>query len=126
MIAFSQDTALLLDHKNEVARFVPYDGELDTLRALLDVDLVDTIRLDRKHIVFVDDEAFYKQYKTGFLLTYKGRQTKFVGSGLLVGDNHGSNAPLTLNHGDLKIDILKLTYETYETREETTGQEEGL
>jgi hypothetical protein len=123
MIALACDTALLLDHKNEVARFVPYDGELDTLRALLDVDLVDTIRLDRKHIVFVDDEAFYKQYKTGFLLTYKGRQTKFVGSGLLVGDSNGSNAPITLNHGELKIDVLKLTYET---REETAGEEESV
>jgi hypothetical protein len=123
MIATAHDTALLLDHKNEIARFVPYDGELDTLRTLLDVDLVDTIRLDREHVVFVDDEGFYKQYETGFLLTYKKREVKFVGSGLLVGDDHGSNAALNLGFGDLKIDVLKLTYET---REEATGEEEGV
>ena len=123
MIATAHDTALLLDHKNEIARFVPYDGELDTLRTLLDVDLVDTIRLDREHVVFVDDEGFYKQYETGFLLTYKKREVKFVGSGLLVWDDHGSNAALNLGFGDLKIDVLKLTYET---REEATGEEEGV
>jgi hypothetical protein len=123
MIALACDTALLLDHKNEVARFVPYDGELDTLRTLLDVDLVDVIRFDSRHVIFVDDEGFDKRYEAGFLITHKNRQIKFVGSGLLVGDNNGKNAPLRLGHGDLKIDVLKLTYET---REEATSEEEGV
>jgi hypothetical protein len=123
MIATAHDTAILFNHKDGTAKLVPYDGELDTLLGLLDVDLVDTIRLDREHVVFVDDEGFYKQYQTGFLLTYKKREVKFVGSGLLVGDDHGSNAALNLGFGDLKIDVLKLTYET---REEATGEEEGV
>jgi hypothetical protein len=123
MIATAQDTAILFNHKDGTAKLVPFDGELDTLRRLLDVELFDTIRLDREHIVLVDDEGFYKQYKTGFLLTYKKHEIKFVGSGLLVGDNHGSNAPLNLKFGDLKIEVLSLTYET---REETAGEEEGV
>lgn len=123
MIATAHDTAILFNHRDGTAKLVPYDGELDTLYDLLKVEMVDTIRLDRKHVIFVDDEGFYKQYRTGFLLTYKGRQTKFVGSGLLVGDNHGSNAPLSLGFGDLRIDVLELKYET---REETTGEEEGV
>jgi hypothetical protein len=123
MIATAHDTAILFNHKDGTAKLVTYDGELETLYKLLDVDLVDTIRLDREHVVFVDDEGFYKQYETGFMLTYKGKQTKFVGSGLLVGDDHGNNAALNLGFGDLKIDVLKLTYET---REETTGEEEGV
>ena len=123
MIATAQDTAILFNHKDGTAKLVSYDGELDTLRRLLDVELFDTIRLDREHIVLVDDEGFYKQYKTGFLLTYKKREIKFVGSGLLVGDSHGSNAPLNLGFGDLKIEVLSLTYET---REETAGEEEGV
>jgi hypothetical protein len=123
MIATAQDTAILFNHKDGTAKLVPFDGELDTLRRLLDVELFDTIRLDREHIVLVDDEGFYKQYKTGFLLTYKKREIKFVGSGLLVGDSYGSNAPLNLGFGDLKIEVLSLTYET---REETTGEEEGV
>lgn len=123
MIATASDTAILFNHKDGTAKLVSYDGELDTLRRLLDVDLVDTIRIDREHIVFVDDEGFYKQYETGFLLTYKKREIKFVGSGLLVGDDHGNNAALNLGFGDLKIDVLKLTYET---REETTSEEEGV
>lgn len=123
MIATAYDTAILFNHKDGTAKLVSYDGELDTLYTLLDVDLVDTIRLDREHVVFVDDEGFYKQYETGFLLTYKGKQTKFVGSGLLVGDDHGSNAALNIGFGDLKIDVLKLTYET---REKTASEEEGV
>ncbi|CAB4150821.1 hypothetical protein UFOVP572_38 [uncultured Caudovirales phage] len=122
MIATAHDTAILFNHRDGTAKLVPYDGELDTLYDLLKVEMVDTIRLDRKHVIFVDDEGFYKQYRTGFLLTYKGRQTKFVGSGLLVGDNHGSNAALSIKFGDLKIDVLSLTYET---REET-DQKEGV
>lgn len=123
MIATACDTAILFNHRDGTAKLVPYDGELNTLYDMLKVEMVDTIRLDRKHVIFVDDEGFYKQYKTGFLLTYKGRETKFVGSGLLVGDNHGSNAPLSLGFGDLRIDVLELKYET---REETTSEEEGV
>lgn len=122
MIATAHDTAILFDHKTGTAKLVPYDGELETLYSLLKVDLVDIIRLDPHHIVFVDDEGYYKQYETGFLLTYKGRQVKFVGSGLLVGDAYGENAPLNIKFNDLKIDVLKLTYEI---REETK-EEEGL
>lgn len=122
MIATAHDTALLFNHKDGTAKFVPYDGDLDTLYRLLKVDMVDTIRLDQDHVVFVDDEGFYKEYSVGFLLTYKGRQIKFVGSGLLVGDDRcGGNAPLSLKHGDLKIDVLELKYET---REE--ANEEGV
>jgi hypothetical protein len=122
MIATAHDTAILFDHRTGTAKLVPFDGELETLYSLLKVDLVDTIRLDPHHIVFVDDEGYYKQYETGFLLTYKGRQVKFVGSGLLVGDAYGENAPLNIKFNDLKIDVLKLTYEI---REETK-EEEGL
>ena len=123
MIATASDTAILFNHRDGTAKLVPYDGELDTLYDMLKVDMVDTIRLDRKHVIFVDDEGFHKQYKAGFLLTYKGKETKFVGSGLLVGDSHGSNAPLSLGFGDLRIDVLELKYET---REETTSEEEGV
>jgi hypothetical protein len=122
MIATAHDTALLFNHRNGDVQFVPFDGELTTLYKLLKVKMIDTIRLDRKHVIFVDDDGFYKQYKTGFQLTYKGEQIKFVGSGLLVGDSNGSSAPLDLGFDDLKIDVLKLSYET---REET-GEEEGL
>jgi hypothetical protein len=121
MIATASDTAILFNHRDGTAKLVPYDGELDTLYRLLDVDMVDTIRLDREHIVFVDDEGFYKQYQIGFMLTYKKREIKFVGSGLLVGDDHGSNAALNLGFGDLKIDVLKLSYETREEASEEEG-----
>ena len=123
MISLANETAIFFNHKNGTATLVSYDGELDTLRSLLDVNLVDVIRFDSRHVIFVDDEGFDKRYEAGFLITHKNRQIKFVGSGLLVGDNNGENAPLRLGHGDLKIDVLKLTYET---REETTGQEEGV
>lgn len=121
MIATAHNTAILFDHETGTARLVPYDGELETLYSLLKVDLVDVIRFDRKHVIFVDDEGYYRQYKTGFLLTHKGKQTKFVGSGLLVGDACGENAPLTLGFDDLKIDVLKLTYETREDSKEEEG-----
>ena len=121
MIATAHDTAILFNHRDGTAKLIPYDGELETLRRLLEVELFDTIRLDREHIVFVDDEGFYKQYKTGFMLTYKKREIKFVGSGLLVGDSYGSNAPLNLGFDDLKIDVLSLSYETRKEASEEEG-----
>lgn len=123
MIALAADTAILFDHKSGQAKAVQYDGQLDSLYKMLGVDMIDTIRVDRDHVIFVDDEGFYKQYKTGFQIMYKGKKTQFVGSGLLVGDKYGSNAPITLEFGDLKIDALNVTYET---REETTGEEKGV
>ena len=121
MIATAHDTAILFDHRTGTARLVPYDGELETLYSLLKVDLVDVIRLDPHHVIFVDDEGYYKQYKTGFLLTHKGKQTKFVGSGLLVGDACGENAPLNIGFDELKIDVLRLTYEIREDSKEEEG-----
>lgn len=122
MIATANDTAILFDHKTGTARLVPYDGELETLYSLLKVDMVDIIRLDRNHVIFVDDEGYYKQYKIGFLLTYKGKQIQFVGSGLLAGDACGESAPLSIKFNDLLIGVLELNYEI----REDSKKEEGL
>jgi hypothetical protein len=105
------DTAVLFDAKTETARLVQYDGELETLLKLLDVDLIDTIRLDKDHILFIDDEGFLKQHPVGFQITYGKRTIKFAGSGLLTGDQYGENAPLLLNISDLDIEVLKFKYE---------------
>ncbi len=107
----ASDTALLFDTKQETARLVQYDGELDTLRELLGVELVDTVRIDKQHIIFVDDEGFLKQLKTGFRIKLGKRAVEFAGNGLLVGDLYGSNAPITLNIADLEIEVLKFEYE---------------
>ena len=48
----ADDTAILFNHKDGTAKLVPYDGELETLYSLLDVDLVDTIRLDSNHSIY--------------------------------------------------------------------------
>jgi hypothetical protein len=111
MIAMASDTALLFDCQQETARLVQYDGELDTLRELLGVELVDTVRVDKQHIILVDDEGFLKQLKTGFRIKLGKRAVEFAGNGLLVGDLYGSNAPITLNIADLEIEVLKFEYE---------------
>ena len=107
MIALNEKTALLFDAGNQTARTVLYDGEnLDQIYGWLNCDLVDTIRLDREHIIFVDDEGLWKDQDTGFRITYKGRTVKFVGSGLLVGDCMGNTAPIKLNFADLDIEVI--------------------
>jgi hypothetical protein len=111
MIAMASDTALLFDTKQETARLVQYDGELDTLRELLGVELVDTVRIDKQHIIFVDDEGYLKQLKTGFRIKHGKKVVEFAGNGLLVGDLYGGNAPITLNIADLEIEVLKFEYE---------------
>lgn len=108
MIALSQTTALLLDHKTGTIRPVEYDGELDTLRSLLGVDLVDADILGKNVIVFFDDEFLYKGYELGFEVNYKKAKVQFCGSGLITGDNAGQNAPLSINHGELTINVIKL------------------
>jgi hypothetical protein len=107
----SIEAALLFDAKKETARLVQFDGELDTLRELLDAASVDTIRMDKQHIIIVDDESLLKQLKTGFRVKYGKKVVEFAGSGLLVGDLYGSNAPITLNVADLDIEVLKFEYE---------------
>jgi hypothetical protein len=107
----SIEAALLFDTKQETARLVSFDGELDTLRELLGVEEVDTIRLDKQHIIFVDDEGFLKRLNTGFRIKLGKRVVEFAGNGLLVGDMYGSNAPITLNIADLDIEVLKFEYE---------------
>ena len=105
------ETAILFDHRTETVTPVSFDGKLKTLRILLRVKNVDTIRLDESHIIFVDDEGFFKKVKTGFALTYNGHRIEFAGSGLLTGDVYGEDAPIKLNLSDLKIDVLKFEYE---------------
>ena len=107
MIALNEKTALLFDAGNQTARTVLYDGQsLDPLYKWLNCDLVDTIRIDRDHIIFVDDEGLWKNNDTGFRVSYKGKTIKFVGSGLLVGDRMGEVAPITLNFADLDIEVI--------------------
>jgi hypothetical protein len=107
----SIEAALLFDAKKETARLVSFDGEPETIRELLGVDSVDTIRVDKEHIILVDDEGFIKRLKTGFRVKLGKRAVEFAGSGLLVGDLYGSNAPITLNVADLEIEVLKFEYE---------------
>ena len=78
MIALAADTAILFDHKSGQAKVVQYDGQLDSLYKMLGVEMIDTIRVDRDHVIFVDDEGFYKQYKTGFQIIYKDKKTQTV------------------------------------------------
>jgi hypothetical protein len=112
MIAMANTTAVLFDHKTEMIRAVTYDGSLDDLLDILKVNCIDTIRLDDEHIIIVDDEGFVNQIESGFGVQYK--DVEFAGSGLLTGDSYGSNAPITLNLADLKIDVLKFKYERSE------------
>lgn len=108
VIALAHSTALLLDHKTGTVRPVEYDGELDTLKELLGVDLVDASMLGPKTIVFFDDEYLDKAYQIGFEILHKEIKIKFAGSGLITGDYAGQNAPLTINPGELTIHVIKL------------------
>jgi hypothetical protein len=115
MIAMANTTAVLFDHTTEMIKPVTYDGTLEDLLDILKVNCIDTIRLDREHIIIVDDEGFVNRIESGFGVEYKGRRVEFAGSGLLTGDSYGSNAPITLNLADLKIDVLKFKYEPEES-----------
>lgn len=111
MIALANNTAILFDHRTETVRMVSYDGEWKTLKKLMGVKLVDTIRLDSDHIIFVDDEGMVNQTPVGFAVCFKGHRVQFAGSGLLTGDSYGQNAPISLNPSDLKIEVLNFQYE---------------
>lgn len=93
-------------------RPVPYTGKFNDLKELLGVKIVDIIRFDGEHIIFVDDEGFINETPKGFRITDKtGRQIEFAGNGLLTGDNYGNNAPVKLNLADLKIEVIEIEYE---------------
>ena len=113
MIALNTTTIMVLDADTAEVRFAEYDGSLDQLYLYTKCDLVDTIRLDRNHIIFVDDEGLLKDYTNGWKLEYQGRTITIVGSAVILGDRYGETAPLTLNPSDLKISHL-----TYEGTEE--------
>lgn len=107
MIALAHTTALLLDHLTGDVKPVEYDGELDTLKQLLGVDLVDASMLDAKNIVFYDDEGMDKNYSHGFTLKYKNKHVDFFGPGLITGDSAGKNTPLDIDHSKLRIEYWK-------------------
>lgn len=108
MIALAHTAAILLDHKTGTVRPIDYDGQLDTLKALLGCEWVDGTMLDRKNIVFCDDEWLEKKYKIGFQIRYQNTEIKFAGSGLITGDDAGRNAPLDLDQSELKILVVRL------------------
>lgn len=108
MIALAHTTALLLDHLTGEVKPVDYDGELDTLKQLLGVNLVDASMVDPKNIVFYDDAALDKGYSHGFTLKYKQVSVEFLGPGLLTGDCAGQNASLDIDHGKLRIEYWKV------------------
>ena len=107
MIALANTTALLLCPATGHVKPVEYDGELDTLKEILGVDLVDASMLDAKNIVFYDDEGMDKNYSHGFTLKYKNKHVDFFGPGLITGDSAGKNAPLDIDHGKLRIEYWK-------------------
>jgi hypothetical protein len=108
MIAMAHTTALLLCPATGNVAPVEYDGELDTLKQLLGVNLVDASMVDPKTIVFYDDAHIDKGYTHGFTLKYKCVTVDFLGPGLLTGDCAGKNAPLDIDHGKLRIEYWKV------------------
>jgi hypothetical protein len=118
MIALNERTAILFDAVNKTARLISYsddtDEQLKLLYKFIGCDLVDIIRLDRDHVIFVDDEGLWKNNRVGFRIGYNGRNVTFVGSGILTGDTpDGSCGPIKLNFPDLKIEVV-----VYENPEE--------
>jgi hypothetical protein len=107
MIAPRLTKAILFDANEKTVKEVDYDGELDTLYVYLNCDLVDTIRLDQDHIIFVDDEGLLKDNPIGWAVEYGGNQIHFVGSGLLVGDACGMDCSVSLDRRKLKIACLR-------------------
>jgi hypothetical protein len=112
MIALSNNNSWLLDAKLGEVRVVEFDGELDTLRALLpDMDLFDTIRLDNNNIIFVDDEGLLKKMpQPGFNISYKGKPAfQVVGSCLITGDD-GYGGPCAVSFEPRDIQISKVEF----------------
>ena len=107
MIALANTTALLLCPATGNVTPVEYDGELDTLKQLLGVAVVDASMVDPKTIVFYDVAHIDKGYTHGFTLKYKHVTVDFFGPGLLTGDCAGKNAPLDIDHGKLRIEYWK-------------------
>lgn len=107
MICLSDKTAWLLDAKSGEIKVVEFDGKLDTLRALLpEMDLFDTIRLDRNNIIFVDDEGWLKPTPfEGFIIKYKdGEPFQVAGSCLITGDDGmGGNCAVSFDPSDIQI-----------------------
>ena len=107
MIELSNSHSWLLDAKSGEVRVVEFDGELDTLRALMpEMDLFDTIRLDRRNIIFVDDEGLLRPMpQRGFNIVYKDKPAfQVVGSCLITGDDGmGGHCSVSFNPSDIQI-----------------------
>jgi hypothetical protein len=100
-------------HKGDVYE-MEWDGELHQLYDVMKCDLVDTIRLSRDHIFFVDDEGMLKEDQPGgFRVNYKKREVNFIGTGVLVGDCHGESRSVSLD-----VEKLEIHYFSYEKGKE--------
>lgn len=107
MVCLNTTTALLLDHKLKQVKFVEYDGTLEQLYEYVGCDLVDTVRLDKRHIAFVDDEGLFKEYSGGFIFGLKGgKYQEIVGNALIVGDYFGETTSIKFDPSDLIIQFV--------------------
>jgi hypothetical protein len=100
---------------------VQYDGSLEALCHYVDCDTVDLIRLDREHVMFVDDMGLYRDYKFGFSVAIGNRKpVEIVGSALITGEKLGEPAGLNFDFRDIHIELI-----CYGERKETK-EEEGV
>ena len=105
MVAYLKTyNVLVFDAFKGTVREMQWDGELPSLYEVMKCDLVDTIRLDQRHVFFVDDEGLLKENQPGgFSVTLGKREVEFIGTGVLIGDNHGESRSVSLDVKKLVI-----------------------
>lgn len=111
MIALAKTTAILLDHRDQSVRPVEYDGSLEALRILIGCKHVDAEMVGKDNILFVDQDAHNKKIKIGFQLIYGDLKIKWIGSGLLTGDDAGTNTALTIAPNEIDFSTFNVDYE---------------
>jgi len=82
--------AILIDAVEKTVTEVETDGKLQSMYHLLGCDLVEPVRLDEHHSLWVDEEGLLTA-EPGPFFAFRGMERPYPLKGLILGDRDGNN-----------------------------------
>lgn len=103
----SNHSALWLDHKEQTVKLVQYNGTLEQLYEYTACNCVEIVRLNKDHVMFVDEEGLFKDYSVGFAVAIGNKKpVEIFGSALITGDNYGEPQGLNFDFREINIELI--------------------
>lgn len=88
---------VLIDPFTRTVKDVETDGKLDSIYALLGVDMITVVQTDKNHALILDDEGLLKPRDAQEYFLWFQSEQPFAGKGLILGTTEdGDNTDATI------------------------------